>query len=101
MSPSQPPIGSWPAVLADSNARFGKPPHTDQNRPRPLAERDTLAEICAWREDRPVSNRLTLPYDTVRYDTVLFLLEPTEITRGLRRTRVTVADDPEGRLAIF
>ncbi len=31
---------------------------------------------------------------------VLFLLEPIEITRELRRQRVTVVDYPDGRLAI-
>jgi hypothetical protein len=31
---------------------------------------------------------------------VLFLLQPNEITRALRRKRVTVVDYPDGRLAI-
>jgi hypothetical protein len=37
---------------------------------------------------------------TLQYDKVLFLLEPNEITRELRRQRVTVVDYPDGRLAI-
>ena len=37
---------------------------------------------------------------TLQYDKVLFLLEPNEITRELRRQRVTVIDYPDGRLAI-
>ncbi len=37
---------------------------------------------------------------TLQYDKVLFLLEPNEITRELRRKRVTVIDYPDGRLAI-
>jgi hypothetical protein len=37
---------------------------------------------------------------TLQYDKVLFLLEPSEITRELRRKRVTVVDYPDGRLAI-
>jgi hypothetical protein len=37
---------------------------------------------------------------TLQYDKVLFLLEPNEMTRELRRKRVTVVDYPDGRLAI-
>jgi hypothetical protein len=37
---------------------------------------------------------------TLQYDKVGFLLEPNEITRELRRKRVTVVDYPHGRLAI-
>jgi hypothetical protein len=37
---------------------------------------------------------------TLQYDKVVFLLEPNEITRELRRKRVTVVDYPDGRLAI-
>ena len=47
------------------------------------------------REERTVSNNLTL-----QYDKVVFLLQPNEITRELRRKRVTVIDYPDGRLAI-
>ena len=36
----------------------------------------------------------------LQYDKVVFLLEPNEITRELRRKRVTVVDYPDGRLAI-
>jgi len=60
-----------------------------------LCEGEDLGETLAWREQRTVSNCLTL-----QYDKVLFLLEPTAISRGLRRKRVTVVDYPDGRLAI-
>jgi hypothetical protein len=56
---------------------------------------DDLTDVFAWREERTVSNSLTL-----QYDKVLFLLEPNQITRELRRQRVTVVDYPDGRLAI-
>ena len=56
---------------------------------------DDLTDVFAWREERTVSNSLTL-----QYDKVVFLLEPNEITRELRRKRVTVVDYPDGRLAI-
>jgi hypothetical protein len=84
-----------PGFLADYNARFGKEPRNSTDLHRPLAAEDDLTDIFAWREERTVSNSLTL-----QYDKVVFLLEPTEITRELRRKRVTVVDYPDGRLAI-
>jgi len=39
---------------------------------------DDLTDVFAWREERTVSNSLTL-----QYDKVVFLLEPNEITREL------------------
>ena len=84
-----------PGFLADYNARFGKEPHNPKNLHRPLSAGDDLTDVFAWREERTVSNSLTL-----QYDKVLFLLEPNEITRELRRQRVTVVDYPDGRLAI-
>jgi hypothetical protein len=48
-----------------------------------LSADDNLADVFAWREERTVSSNLTL-----QYDKVVFLLEPNEITRELRRKRV-------------
>ncbi len=84
-----------PGFLADYNARFGKEPRNPKNLHRPLSAEDDLTDTFAWREDRTVSNSLTL-----QYDKVVFLLEPNVITRSLRRKRVTVVDYPDGRLAI-
>jgi hypothetical protein len=55
----------------------------------------TVTRACHWREERTVSNSLTL-----QYDKVVFLPEPNAITRDLCRKRVTVVDYPDGRLAI-
>jgi len=84
-----------PGFMTEYNARFAKTPRNDKDLHRPLREDDDLSESLAWREQRTVSNSLTL-----QYDKVLFLLEPTAISRGLRRKRVTVVDYPDGRLAI-
>src|SRR3984957_20596045 len=84
-----------PGFLADYNARFGKEPHNPKNLHRPLSADDNLADVFAWREERTISNNLTLPYNKV-----VFLIEPNEFTRELRRKRVTVLDYPDGRLAI-
>jgi hypothetical protein len=84
-----------PGFLADYNTRFGKEPHNPKNLHRPLSAGDDLTDVFAWREERTVSNSLTL-----QYDKVVFLLEPNAITRELCRKRVTVVDYPDGRLAI-
>jgi hypothetical protein len=84
-----------PAFMADYNARFAKTPCNAKDLHRPLTVDDDVGELFAWREERTVSTSLTL-----QYNKVLFLLEPSEITRTLRRKRVTVADYPDGRLVI-
>jgi hypothetical protein len=84
-----------PAFMDDYNHRFAKEPFSDKDVHRPLAEDDDLDDAFAWREERTVSNSLTL-----QYDKVLFILEPNEITRPLARQRVTVFDYPDGRLVI-
>src|SRR5580700_9208089 len=83
------------AVCFDYNARFGKEPHNSKNLHRPLSADDNLTDVFAWREERTISNNLTL-----QYDKVVLLIEPNEFTRELRRKRVTVVDYPDGRLAI-
>jgi len=84
-----------PGFLADYNTRFGKEPRNPKNLHRPLSAGDDLTDVFAWREERTVSNSLTL-----QYDKVVFLLKPNAVTRELRRKRVTVVDYPDGRLAI-
>ncbi len=46
-------------------------------------------------EFRTLSHTLTL-----RYDKVLFIIEPSDFTTGLVRKRVTICDYPDGRLEI-
>ena len=81
--------------LEAHNARFAKTPFSERNAHRPLTERDNLDEVFAWREERTVTQSLTL-----QYDQTLFLLEPNAVTRPLARQRVMVCDYPDGRLAI-
>jgi transposase len=84
-----------PAFMADYNARFAKEPRLAKDLHRPPAPHDDLDEALTWREERTVTGSLTL-----HYNKVLFLLEPTELARGLARKRVTVHEFPDGRLAI-
>jgi len=84
-----------PTFMDEHNRRFAKAPRDERNLHRPLGPTDDLDEVLAWKEERTVSNSLTL-----QYDKVIFILEPIAITRGLARKRVTVVDYPDGRLAI-
>jgi hypothetical protein len=84
-----------PAFMEDYNRRFAKTPFSDKDVHRPLTEQDVVDDAFAWKEERTVSQSLTL-----QYDKVLFILEPNEVTSTLARQRVTVFDYPDGRLVI-
>jgi hypothetical protein len=84
-----------PAFMADYNARFAKPPANQKNLHRPLRADDDLEETFAWKEERRVSQALTL-----QYDKVIFILEPSEAAKAAIGKHVTVFDYPDGRLSI-
>src|SRR5919202_3651955 len=84
-----------PTFVADYNIRFGKEPRLAEDLHRPAPGPGELDEIMAVREERTVSTSLTL-----RYDKMLILLEPNEVTRPLGRKRLTVVNYPDGRFAI-
>src|SRR3954469_14525183 len=84
-----------PGFVADYNARFAKPARRPEDLHRAPAPHDDLDEALTWREERTVTGSLTL-----HYNKVLFLLDPTDVARGLARKRVTVHEFPDGRLAI-
>src|SRR6201997_1949254 len=81
-----------PAFMADYNTRLAKPP---ANKHRPLRASDDLEDAFAWKEERTLSQALTL-----QYDKVIFILEPSEQAKAAIRKRVAVFDHPDGRLAI-
>ena len=84
-----------PAFTADYNARFAKPPANKKDLHRPLRAGDDLEDAFAWKEERTLSQALTL-----QYDKVIFILEPSERAKAAIGKRVTVVDYPDGRLAI-
>jgi hypothetical protein len=84
-----------PGYIEGFNAQFAKPPQHDRDLHRPLQEHEDLDEILCWQEERTVSNSLTL-----QYDRVLYVLEPDELTRRLRRCKVRVYDFPDGTIDI-
>jgi hypothetical protein len=84
-----------PAFMADYNARFAKAPANNKDLHRSLRAGDDLDDAFAWKEERTLSQALTL-----QYDKVIFILEPSEPAKAAIGKRVTVIDYPDGRLAI-
>ena len=84
-----------PAFMADYNARFGKEPANSKDLHRSLRAGDDLEDAFAWKEERTLSQALTL-----QYDKVLFIVAPTDQAQAAIGKRVTVVDYPDGRLAI-
>src|SRR4051812_36776238 len=84
-----------PGFVADYNARFAKPPANKKDLHRPLRAGDDLEDAFAWKEERTLSQALTL-----QYDKVMFILQPSEQAKAAIGKRVTVFDYPDGRLSI-
>jgi hypothetical protein len=84
-----------PGYMARHNRRFAKAPFDPRDVHRPLALHDDLQAEMVWREQRTVTQALTL-----HYNKALFILEPTEISRPLAGKRVDVCEYPDGRLEI-
>src|SRR2546422_3879195 len=72
-----------PAFIADYNARFAKPPANAKDLHRPLRASDDLEDAFAWKEERTLSQALTL-----QYDKVIFLLEPSDQAKAAIGKRV-------------
>ncbi len=84
-----------PKFIADFNNRFAKEPRNAKDMHRPFTEHDSLDGAMCHKEQRTLSNTLTL-----RYDKVLFILETSDLAISLARKRVTVCDYPDVRLEI-
>src|SRR5262249_21973923 len=84
-----------PAFTADYDTRFTRLPANKKDLHRPLRAGDDLDDAFAWKEQRTLSQALTLPYDKV-----IFILEPTDQAKAAIGKRVTVVDHPDGRLVV-
>lgn len=84
-----------PEFMADYNRRFAKEPRNAKDMHRPFTEHDCLDGAMCHKEQRTLSNTLTL-----RYDKVMFIIEPSDLAISLARQKVTVCDYPDGRLEI-
>ncbi len=78
-----------PGFIADYNVRFAKLPANSKDLHRPLRDGDDLEDAFAWKEERTLSQALTL-----QYDKVLFIVEPSEQAKMAIGKRVTVVDYP-------
>lgn len=85
-----------PEFVADFNVRFGKDPRNPKDMHRSLADHEHLDGAMCHKEFRTLSQALTL-----RYDKVLFILDPTNLTKRLAGKKVVVCDYPDGRLEIM
>lgn len=85
-----------PEFIEDFNRRFRKPPLSDYNAHRPLLAHEHLENILCWKEERTLTNNLT-----IQYDKRLYLIEDTEENRKLRRKRITVFDQEGGGLELY
>ena len=81
--------------MADYSARFAKPPANKKDLHRQLGAGDDLEDAFAWKEQRRLSQALTL-----QYDKVVFIVEPSEPAKAAIGKYVTVLDYPDGRLSI-
>src|SRR5271168_512693 len=54
-----------PGFMADYNARFAKPPANAKDLHRSLRASDDLEDAFAWKEERTLSQALTLQYDKI------------------------------------
>jgi hypothetical protein len=81
----------WPSAFA----RSPKAPANNKDLHRPLRGSDDLDDAFAWKEQRTLSQALTL-----QYDKIMFILEPAGQAKAAIGKRVTVVDYPDGRLAI-
>jgi hypothetical protein len=87
---------AWlPGFIIDYNARFGREPPNAKDLHRPLSAADDLDEVLAWREERTVTQNLTL-----HYDRMMLMLDPTPLARGLVRKKVEIVNYPDGRFAV-
>lgn len=84
-----------PKFIADFNSRFAKEPCNAKDMHCPFTKHDSLDGAMCQKEQRTLSNTLT-----IRYDKVLFILETSDLAISLARKRVTVCDYPDGRLEI-
>jgi len=84
-----------PGFVDGFNARFAREPYCPDDAHRSLAAHERLEGAMCVKSQRSVSGSLTL-----RYNRVLFVLEPNDVSATLARKRVTVCDYPDGRLEI-
>lgn len=76
----------------DYNRRFAKAPLQGGDSHRPLQKYEIIDEILCFKQERTVSNSLT-----IQHDRILYLIEDTLVNRALRRKKIMLHEYPDGR----
>ncbi len=84
-----------PAYVTDYNARFGKLARDSHDAHRPVRRDEDLDSIFAWREQRKVTNNLTL-----HYERKLYLPPDTPKNRRYAGKYLDVYQFPDGKIEI-
>lgn len=84
-----------PEFMEDYNKRFGKIPISSIDAHRSLAGSDSLEETLCFKEERTVTQNLT-----IQYDRVLYLIEDTPSNRALRRKKIMLHEYPDGTISL-
>ncbi|OJX10132.1 MAG: hypothetical protein BGO77_03190 [Caedibacter sp. 37-49] len=85
-----------PEFMKDYNKRFAKVPLQSGDSHRPLQKYEVLDEILCFKQERTVSNSLT-----IQHDRILYLIEDTVANRSLRRKKIMLHEYPDGHLNLY
>jgi hypothetical protein len=84
-----------PAYMVDYNSRFAKVPRQVHDAHRPVRTDEDLDSIFSWREQRRLTDNLTL-----RYERKLYSLKETKEIRRYAGKYVDVYQFPDGRIEV-
>ncbi len=85
-----------PEFMEDFNRRFAVVPRSNHDAHRLLLLRDNLDQIFAWQETRTISKALSIQFKNVVYQ-----IQTDRPTYALRKAKVTVCLDAEGKVTIL
>ncbi len=84
-----------PLFVADYNRRFARTPQSSHDAHRPLRPSDDLGEVLRWKEQRKLTQNLT-----VHYRRVLYVVDATAEALALRGKLVDVHQTEDGKVTI-
>ena len=85
-----------PEFIKDFNKRFAAKPRSSHDAHRPLLSSDDLDLIFTKQDLRILSKNLTLQYKKVIYQ-----IQTSRPSYAMRKTQVTVCEDPQGEISIL
>ena len=85
-----------PEFTEDFNRRFAVVPRSNNDAHRPLLLKDNLDQILTWQETRIISKNLS-----VQFKNVVYQIQTDRPTYALRKTKVTVCLNPDGKVTIL